>query len=323
MLLSVEALFRGINKNNMPTIKLLFLILLLISQAIAQADQLIIEPDEGRLPLLKAIEGAEKSIHLAMYGWTDPVLLNAVLQQKKAGKEIKIILEPHPYEAEKENYRAIKFFNEHHIDWQPTLPSFHLTHQKTLIVDGKNAIVMTFNFTRSTFKNDRNFGLIIDDKKQVNAIENIFLSDWMHKKTMFFSQTILLSPDNSRDLFLSHLRNAKKNILIYASSISDYQIIGALAQAAKNKVDVKILTSANMNQKKLAYLKRAGVSIKHANSYRIHAKAMAIDHKLAIIGSINLTASSLDLNRELSIVTTDSTVLTQLENIFNTDWQAT
>src|SRR5438445_5240498 len=72
------------------------------------ADELIIEPDAGRAPLLNAIQNAKSSIDLVMYGFTDEAFINALIQAKNTGKKISVLLESHPYKAEDENTRAIR-----------------------------------------------------------------------------------------------------------------------------------------------------------------------------------------------------------------------
>lgn len=187
-------------------------------------------------------------------------------------------------------------------------------------MDGKKALVMTFNFTHSTFKNQRNFALVLDDAKTVKAIESIFSADWNHTPIVNASPDIILSPDDSRVKLISMIKNAKYTIRIYAQNITDYKTVGALAAAAKNGVNVALLTSGSLRKKQAAYLTRAGVNIRYSKPLYIHAKAFIIDDNKAVIGSINLTQASLDDNRELAVITQDPAVIKQLKNTFIHDW---
>ena len=288
----------------------------------ALADQLIIEPDMGREPIVRAMNETKYSLDLVMYGFTDPTLLDALLKQQAKGRTVKVILEKYPYKAENENEKTIQQLNSHHISWQGTPRAFRLTHQKTLIVDDKKAIIMTFNFTRSAFKNDRNFAIVIDDPKRVNAIKSVFSADWNQKPVVNSSSNLIFSPDDSRNQLLALINQAKSSIKIYAQNISDYKIVGALAKAARKGVKIDILTSSKLREKQADFLSRAGVNIHQSKARYIHAKVMVIDNKKAVIGSINLTRASLDDNRELSAVTDDPTVIKQLNEVFQNDWNA-
>ncbi len=57
------------------------------------ADELIIEPDRGREPILTAILNATSSINLAMYGLTDSQFTQALAASKNNGKNIRVLLE--------------------------------------------------------------------------------------------------------------------------------------------------------------------------------------------------------------------------------------
>lgn len=284
------------------------------------ADQLIIEPDMGRKPLLDAINNSQHSIELVMYGFTDKELLDALILKKNQGKTVKVILESNPYKSETENNKAIAAFNSQELTWQGHIPPYRLIHQKTLILDGSKAIVMTFNFTHSTFKNERNFALIIDDPRRVKAIDSLFSADWNHIAASSADPDLIISPDNSRDQLLTLINHAKNSIKIYAQGLNDYKIIGALANASRRSVTVQIVTSNRIRDKQIKYLQRAGVTIHYSKKLMIHAKVFIIDNQKAVIGSINLTRASLDDNRELSVITRDTKVIEQLNNTFTHDW---
>jgi phosphatidylserine/phosphatidylglycerophosphate/cardiolipin synthase-like enzyme len=179
---------------------------------------------------------------------------------------------------------------------------------------------MTFNFTHSTFKNERNFALIVDDPQKIKQIAAIFSADWHHIPIENTTLDLILSPNDSRKKLMLHIAQAQRDIRIYAQHINDYQIVGVLAKAAKRGVTVQLLLSSRLPQKQEHYLARAGVKIHYSKNLIIHAKAFNIDDQLAIIGSINLTRASLDDNRELSIVTRDPSVIKQLNTTFIKDW---
>lgn len=299
-----------------------FTFFLFLFTCITHADQLIIEPEMGRGPLLNAIRSAQHSIDLVMYGFTDKTLLDALIQKKSDGKNLRIILEKNPYKAEDENNTTIETLKTFQIPWQGKIEPFQLIHQKTLIFDDKKAVVMTFNFTHSAFKNQRNFALIIDDARQVHDIKSIFSADWNHLPYFNSSPDIILSPDNSRTQLQSLIARAKNHIRIYAQNINDYKIVGALAKAAKKGIQVEIITSGKMREKQSHFLTKSGVKIYYPKNLIIHAKVLMIDNDLAVIGSINLTRHSLDENRELAIITRDPSVLNQLSQTFDKDRHA-
>lgn len=288
----------------------------------AWCDQLIVEPEMGRAPIIDALNHAEKNIKLVMYGFTDQILMQKFIEQFRAGRDVKIILERKPYKMESENKKAFVSFHKNHLPVQGKINrSLRLIHQKTLLLDDKQAMVMTFNFTHSAFeKKMRNFALIIEDAPRVRAVASRFDADWQHVRDSRTHPDVIMDPRDARAQLVSQINSSQKNILMYAQSISDFKIIGALADAAKRGVSVKILTSQKTNPKSFHYLRHAGVALQTKKKLYIHAKAFAIDDEELILGSINLTKSSLDENRELAIVSHDKKVLQLFTATFTKDW---
>lgn len=303
--------------------KFLFVFLLLFTSPLF-ADELIIEPDAGRAPLLSAMQHAKSSVELVMYGFTDERFMDALIAAKNQGKNVQVLLEPSPYRAADENERAIHALQNNHVNLQWPDSHFKLTHQKTFLFDQQTALVMSFNLTHSSFTRERNFALLITNPEEVREIQRVFSADWAHQTVSVENPNLVWSPDNSREKILRLIRSAKSDIDIYAQDISDYQTIGALAKAARAGVKVRIIMSARpekFHNKKLAYLRRAGVLIHNSHHYYIHAKVMIVDHERALVGSINFTKPSMDSNRELSVITDDREVIQQLSKTFVLDWQ--
>ncbi len=298
---------------------LFLFVLFTLMTSLARADELIIEPAAGRAPLLSAINHAQTSTQLVMYGLTDKTLIDALVDAKS---NVQILLEPHPYKATDENNYAVRKIKNTKINLRWANPKFQLTHQKTFLFDAKTAIVMTFNLTHSTFTRERNFALILTDPSEIQEIQRVFNADFTRQAVSVTNSHLVWSPENSREKILALIRSATTSMQIYAQEVSDYQIIGALAKAAKKDVKVEILLSSPSKKmkNKLTYLAKAGVIIHTSRHTIIHAKVLVLDHKQALLGSINFTKASLDDNRELSVITEDHNILHQVDKTFEQDW---
>jgi cardiolipin synthase len=301
------------------------LFLFFIFSSYSFADNLIIEPDAGRAPLLQAIDNAKSSIDIVMYGFTDEEFVKALIHAKTQQKKIIILLEPSPYKSATENNRVIRRLNSENINLKWPSKTFQLTHQKTFMFDHTSAIVMTFNLTRGSFSNQRNFAITLENPEEVQEINRVFLADCLHQKISVTQPDLVWSPDNSREKILRLIQTAHSDIKIYAQDITDYQLIGALAKAARAGKEIKILLSADpkkLKNRKLSFLKKAGVMIHNSRDYYIHAKVMIVDQQRALVGSINFTKASLDDNRELSVITEDQKIVQQLDETFDQDWKS-
>jgi cardiolipin synthase A/B len=290
---------------------LIAICIILFTLSPALAATLIIEPEMGREPIVNEINKAKQSVNLVMYNLTDKTMLNALLQQQAAGRTVQVILEKTPFRTTDINKKTISKLKRANIAWLGKVPDMRFIHQKTLLIDNREAMVMTFNFTHSTFKKQRNFAIILDNPVEVNDIKQHFNADW--NGTRFYTPTpdLIWSPDNSRRKIIELINNAKQELHIYAQSISDKQIISALEKAATRGVKITVLTSSKLSI--------AGVTVIHSNHYYIHAKVFIIDNQTGVIGSINLTKTSLDQNRELSVITHDPAIIGQLQTTFKRD----
>jgi phosphatidylserine/phosphatidylglycerophosphate/cardiolipin synthase-like enzyme len=52
----------------------------------------------------------------------------------------------------------------------------------------------------------------------------------------------------------------------------------------------------------------------------LHAKMILIDHEILLLWSMNLSANSLDMNREIWILLTDPALIHGFTAQFSTDW---
>ena len=73
-------------------------------------------------------------------------------------------------------------------------------------------------------------------------------------------------------------------------------------------------------QATLLRLKARGAQIKGLSSPDIHAKTVVAAGKRAYVGSINLSSTSMDKNREVGLVTETSSVLGRLKATIDADF---
>jgi cardiolipin synthase len=291
------------------------------SQSLAN-QQLIIEPDAGRAPLLNAIHNAKSSVDLVMYGLTDLQFVDALTRANAKNKNVKVLLQHYPYKADDENKAAIADLQAANTPLHWPDEKFKLTHQKTLLIDDNYAIIMTFNLTHGSFTKERNFALVVTDPAIVSEIKHVFDADWQHTDVTVHDANLIWSPDNSREKLIALIQTAKTEIKIYAEGLNDYEIVGALAKAARNGVKITVLTSSFGDKpvsKQFKYLAKNGVNILYSKDYVIHAKIMVIDQTRAVLGSINMTRQSINNNRELAMITDDANIIHQLSQTFDND----
>lgn len=110
--------------------------------------------------------------------FTVPSLMEALLQAKKRGVEVKILLEKNPYNAVTINKPAVQFFQNNNLDFYETGDRyFSFMHAKYIIVDDA-WIIATANWTRSSFSSNREFFVLGIDPMILDSLKKLFESDF-------------------------------------------------------------------------------------------------------------------------------------------------
>ena len=209
------------------------------------------------------------------------------------------------------------------MKWTPA--HFALTHQKTIITDDDDAMILTFNFTPQYYATSRDFALNDKNQNDVLAIEKVFNADWQGNEIAPPQGSDLVWSPRSKNEILSLIDSATSSLFIYNEEMADPDIITALESAANRGVNVQIvMTYASDWKSAFAELVSSGVHIRtyaSSASLYIHAKMIVVDDTTAFVGSQNFSAASMNDNRELGIMFTDQNIIHSLDGFFQTDWQ--
>src|SRR5271156_1056478 len=95
----------------------------------------IVLPDDSAQPILDAISGAKSSIRIKMFVFSDPTLLQAVIDAHKRGVKVRVMLNPERRDGEKENDESRKALTAVGIEVMDSNPCFDLTHEKSMVID--------------------------------------------------------------------------------------------------------------------------------------------------------------------------------------------
>lgn len=155
----------------------------------------------------------------------------------------------------------------------------------------------------------------------VHELSNIFRRDWDRMRQILGDPNLVVAPDNARGKLTDLIRRAHSSIKLYAEEINDPGIESLLVAASRRHVAVRIILEAGSSPPAAAFLRRSRVSLRELRRPYIHAKAWVIDHRLAFVGSENISAASLDLNREAGILIRGAAVRV-IESTFDADWRS-
>lgn len=285
--------------------------------------QLFTQPDTGRQPLLDAINSAQKEIMVEVYILSDKQIIDALVQAHQRGVQVYVMLEQHPFGGGNLNNASEKKLAAEGIKFEWTNPAFALTHEKSMVIDGSKAFILSQNLSASSFTKNREYDVIDTDTADVTEVRDIFMADWQRQNFEPPSTHLIVSPKNSRSGITSLINAAVKSIDIEIEDINDSSIVAALSDIAKTR-QVRIITpplnDVQSNSEALHELVSAGVQVRTISSPYIHAKLILVDDSKAYIGSVNLSSQSMDENRELGIILSQQDSIQTLSSTFNFDW---
>ncbi len=290
------------------------------------SQQLLVMPDDGAKPVLDLIDSAKTSIRFKIYLFTYRDARKALIKAANRGVDVRVMIDPEPVgggESNAESYRLLKEGGVT-VKWAPG--AFKHNHEKSLVIDDQSALIATFNFTRSSFTRNREYAVLTSEPDVVADVAAIFDADWAGEGVQISDDSpLVVSPVNSRQRITSLIANAQERLWLEEATLLDEDMTQALVNAAKRGVDVRFLAphrdDNDVAADNLARLADAGGQVALLEQPYIHAKAILVDGKRAFIGSENLTFTSLELNRELGILTESPAVVGRLQQTMARDWQ--
>ncbi len=288
---------------------------------------IIVEPSDNAQGLLDAINAATTSIHMTMYILTDDDVTNALIAKKKAGLDVKVVLNGQfPSDQGNSNYKAygaLYAVDKGMVTYAS--PTFTFTHEKCVILDGKTAWIMTMNTTLSSPTSNREFLAIDTNADDVAEAEAIFNADFT--KTPVTAQgNLLVAPDNAKDRIRGLIGTAKSTVDVEAESFSDFDVVNDLCIVSDNGAKVRVILSdadpSSGQSTGVAKMKGHNIQVVKTHKPYIHAKAIMVDRKALYVGSANFTQNSMENNRELGLVTTKASAIKTVQAAIDTDFNA-
>ncbi|MCX8514948.1 MAG: phospholipase D-like domain-containing protein [Burkholderiales bacterium] len=323
------------------------MVLMMISKLILAQSLLFIEPQDGRDPIINAINSAQSEIDITMYEIYDTPIENALSNAANRGVSVNIIysnnqnaysIPSNTYVNHEQNFCASNKL----IKCIASSNKFFVTHEKTMLIDNILAIIMSLNYVtyddEEYFDNTRDFGVIDNSQSDVATLKNEFNTDWNNalnstanfpvavaNTNVFFSPSAISNNNDSLITLNNLLQGATKTEDIYSEEFSNtgslntnQDIVTILNTLAQNGVKIRIISedfvAKNLNSK-IQILK-----VPKTSAMYYHAKAIIVDNQTAAIMSVNFTNTSIFSNREAGIIVSGD-LANQIESQFNSDWQ--
>src|SRR5580692_3792795 len=287
---------------------------------------LVILPDQGENAIYNFVNSATSSIDVTIYELNDLTLENDLVAREKAGATVRVILD----QAQKSyNTAAYNLLTAGGVGVVYSSTSFTYTHQKTITVNNDESYISTGNFDNTYYATSRDYGVLDTNASDVSAIVAVFNADYAHTSITPSDGTDLVwSPTDSQTQLLALINGAQHTLDIEQEEFSDTTLVNAIVADENRGVTVRVVVEdPSEYTSELNEITAAGGTVTGYSSstgYYIHAKTIIADYGTstakAFTGSENFSSNSLNDNRELGLITTDSGVVSGLETTFDGDF---
>ena len=268
--------------------------------------RIVVEPGDNGSALLTAITGATTSVHMTMYQLTASNVVDALIARKKAGKDVKVLLNKTFPGNMGSNAGVFSQLTSAGVACKYAPDAYQYTHEKAVVIDGATALIMTMNASTSAFSGNREFVAVDQDPDDVAETEALFQADWAGQTSTHSSGKLITAPDNAEGRLVGLIDSATATIDLEGETFSADSILQAVGRADKRGVKVRIVLSdeapSSAQTTAVMGLKQVGIAVRSLSNPFVHAKALVVDGKIAYVGSENFTANSLQNNRELGVL---------------------
>ena len=291
----------------------------------------IVFPDDTSKLIIDAILEAKKSLRIKMFLFSDPDLIDAVIDAHIRGLDVKVMLNPARRNGDEENENTRKLLEQAGINVKDTNPFFVLTHEKSMVVDDKLAFIKSLNWETKNLTETRDYAIVTSHPHEVEEIILCFEADW--SRTDFnpgHDARLIWCSLNGRARIAKFIDDAKHTLFIQNERYQDLVIIERIIRAASRGVKVHVMVRPPHTLKKekliegvggLRIMEDTGIKIHKLKHLKLHGKMLLADGCRAIVGSINLTPGSFDDRRELAIEVHDMEIIERLHEIAKFDWE--
>lgn len=314
-----------------------------------------IEGDELFEAMLAAISAARHSVKLESYIFADDEIGRrfAVVLRERARAGVQVLMQLDAagslFWSSRSLERSLKQCGVevrwfHHWDWRQPWRYNQRNHRKILVVDGRVGFLGGFNIhrenSRGVFGEQRWRDTHIRVTGELaRGLQTLFDAFWRRRSRHYpFILTrngdALLSNYSRRGrqflrrLYGMKFATARRRIWLSTPYfVPDYRTQHGLMHAAERGVDVRVLVPRK-NDVRIAQwaahaayepLLHTGVKIYEYLPRMLHAKTVVIDGEWSTIGSANIDYRSFFVNYEISLVSVQVELATELQAQFETD----
>src|SRR6185312_7974305 len=195
---------------------------------------IIVEPNGNKgSELVAAINAAQQSVYMTMYQIDSSSVLSALVAKKQAGLDVQAILDGSTT-CKSFNTPAYNQLHNAGISVVWSNSTFTYTHEKTVMIDGTSAWIMTMNSNTSSPADNREYLAIDTDPTDVAEATAVFKADHA-MQSITPAGPLVVAPVNARPDLVALIDTAMTTLDVEGEEFSDTYstgVVNAVARAA-------------------------------------------------------------------------------------------
>jgi phosphatidylserine/phosphatidylglycerophosphate/cardiolipin synthase-like enzyme len=274
--------------------------------------KLIVQPEAGVQPVLKAIKAARKSIAVMIFRFDRNEIEQALGAAVRRGVLVRALIAHTNRGGETRLRKLEQRLLAAGVLVSRTADDLLRYHAKLMIADSV-LYLFGFNFTRQDIERSRSFAIATMDARSLGEAARLFEADVTRHPFTPGKSNLVVSPENARAMLAAFIAGAKKELAIYDAKIQDPAFIRLLKERAAKGVAIRIIGSMKGKDPRIAERKLA--------SMRLHVRAIVRDRTHAFVGSQSMRKDELDNRREVGLIVNNPAVALKILQVFDADWR--
>jgi cardiolipin synthase len=250
-------------------------------------DRVFIEPAARRQAMLDVIAATRERLILSLFRCNDYGVLDSLAAALDRGVKVEAILTARAKGGKKRLRKLWVALEEMGATVHRFADPVVKYHAKYLVADNKVALVATLNPTRKCFSRTLDMVLTTRERAVAKSLSTLFAVDAAGKSLQprhRLNDRLIVGPEGARARMRELFAGATQSIRILDHKLSDPDLVELLREQRARGISVSV------------------VGRQPLGALVPHGKLIIIDEERAVLGSMALSALSLDFRREVSIL---------------------
>ena len=262
-------------------------------------DRVVLAPADRRAALVDVIRHARTALVLSLFRCNDPEIFQELRAAVSRGVDVEVLVTSRA----KGGKKALRKLWQRLEDTGAVVHAYNdpvvKYHAKYAVADDGPAVVASLNFTKKCFAKTCDAIVITYDPDVVTGLRQLMASDRDGIGPPELPKRLILGPEGARRQFTALVKQARRSIHLIDAKLGDPDLLALLDERRAAGIDVRVHQD-----------KRVG-------ALKSHGKIMLIDGDRAVVGSLALTALSLDFRREVAIEVIEPSALSDIQSLFH------